>query len=788
MSTKRHELLALLIHLSLAFCGSFARSQESSPASELFQQHVAPLLRRECLACHNDLERKGELSLQHPDDLRARGLIDAAEPEKSDVLAAITSTDEEPAAMPKDRPPISVEQVAFVRKWLAEGAPWPEGMVLEEPVLDDRGSWSLRPLSPAPVPPGASHPVDAFIEARLATLQLALAPEADRRTLIRRLTYDLTGLPPTFEETEAFVEDDGPNAFERLVDRLLESPRYGERWARHWLDVVHYGETHGYDKDQPRPNAWPYRDYVIRAFNEDKPYGRFIEEQLAGDVLYPDTRDGIEALGFLAAGPWDLIGHAEVPESKIDGRIARHLDRDDMVATTINTFCSTTVHCAQCHHHKFDPIPQEDYYRLQAVFAALDRADRKYDLDPDTAIARRRLRDREYECRQRQRVVSANPSLAADEELTQLASELHDLARELRRLPAESLVYAGTVHQGAGNFLGTGGSGGRPRPIRILPRGDVTRPVGGMVAPGALSCVAGLSSVFPFDEEDPEGERRAALAHWISDPGNPLTWRSIVNRVWLYHFGRGLVETPNDFGRMGQPPSHPELLDWLACAFRDDLGGSLKGLHRLLVTSATYRQRSDIRNAIGEEIDAESIYLWRMTRRKLEAEEVRDSVLLVAGKLDLSMGGPGYQDFVIAHPEHSPHYEYDQADWENPTLHRRSIYRWIVRSQQQPWMAALDCADPSLLVDRRNQSLSPLQALAQRNNPMILVMAGHFARRVEQASPDALDKQVRQAFRWAIQRDPTAREQQVLSDFARRHGMVNTCRWIMNLNEFVFVD
>ena len=261
--------------------------------------------------------------------------------------------------------------------------------------------WSLKPLAKPAVPILASHkspivnPIDAFIRAKLDEKGLRPSPGADRRTLIRRLYFDLIGLPPKPEEIEAFVADKDARAYEKLVERLLASPHYGERWARHWLDVVHYGETHGYDKDQPRPNAWPYRDYVIRSLNEDKPYARFVQEQLAGDVLFPGTRDGFEALGFISAGPWDLIGHAEVPESKMDGMVARHLDRDDMVAATMQTFNSLTVQCAQCHNHKFDPIAQEDYYSLQAVFAAVDRADKKYDFDPAVARTRKNLDERQ---------------------------------------------------------------------------------------------------------------------------------------------------------------------------------------------------------------------------------------------------------------------------------------------------------------------------------------------------------------------------------------------------------
>ncbi len=284
------------------------------------------------------------------------------------------------------------DEVEAIRQWIAAGAAWPDDLTLSDKKIVDTRWWSLaqlvRPAVPDPKSSWVRNPIDAFVLARMHQEQLEPAPQADRRTLIRRVYFDLTGLPPAPDQIDAFAADLDPQAYEKLIDRLLDSPRYGERWSRHWLDVVHYGESHGYDKDQPRPNAWPYRDYIIRALNSDKPYSRFVEEQVAGDFLYPGTVDGIEALGFIAAGPWDQIGHAEVPETKIDGKVARHLDRDDMVGTTMNSFASLTVQCAQCHDHKFDPITQEDYYSLQAVFAAIDRADKPYDADP--AISRQR--------------------------------------------------------------------------------------------------------------------------------------------------------------------------------------------------------------------------------------------------------------------------------------------------------------------------------------------------------------------------------------------------------------
>jgi hypothetical protein len=590
-------------------------------------------------------------------------------------------------------------------------------------------------------------PVDAFILAKLEQLGLKPSPEADRTTLIRRLYFDLIGLPPTPPEIDDFVRDSRPEAYERLVDRLLASPAYGERWARHWLDVVHYGETHGYDKDKPRPNAWPYRDYVIHAFNADKPYSRFVQEQLAADVLFPDEPYLIPALGFIAAGPWDFIGHAEVPETKIDGKVARHLDRDDMATNTIQTFTSLTIQCAQCHNHKFDPISQEDYYSVQAVFAAVDRTDRAYDIDP--ALGRKR-------------------------------AELKGKPKELAALPPPHVAYVGAVHTGDGTFRGTGHQSGKPRSIHILARGNVLKP-GQEVGPGALLAVAGLLSRFDLPTNHKEGDRRAALAHWLTDPRNPLTWRSIVNRVWHYHFGKGIVETPNDFGHNGQLPTHPELLDWLAVDFRDN-GQSLKALHRLIVTSATYRQSSS-GNPAFEKIDANNRYLWRMNRRRLEAESVRDSVLMVAGKLDRTMYGPSFQDFVIDKPDHSPHYEYQLANSDDAKLHRRAVYRFIVRSQQQPFMTTLDCADPSMQVDRRNESNSALQALAMLNNDLMIVMAKHYAAKLERNGT-----MIEQAYYECTGRRPSVEEKEALEMYACKHGMANLCRALFNLNGFAFVD
>jgi hypothetical protein len=975
---------------------------------DLFEAKIRPILETKCARCHSgeSARPKANLRLDSRDATRRGGdsgpAVVPGKPGESLILEAIAGTGDTPRMPPDER--LSSNVVADFRRWIEQGALDPR----DQPTTVARRQetwWSLRPLVRPEVPdPGDAfrsrirNPIDAFVLAKLRDQRLEPSPEADRRTLIRRLSFDLTGLPPDPAEVEAFEREESPDAYDRLVDRLLESPAYGERWGRHWLDVAHYGDTHGYDKDQPRPNAWPYRDYVIRALNIDKPYAEFVQEQVAGDVLFPGTRDGVEALGFLAAGPWDLIGHAEVPETKVDGQVARLLDRDDMVATTLNAFCSLTAQCARCHDHKFDPVSQEDYYRLQAVFAAVDRADKAYDADPRVAERRRELeaeRQRliaelksldelahlrggeplaalEREVKEveslvarsaarspaygyhsqlsnraetvrwvqvdlgkpqriaqvilhpcdddfngigpgfgfpaRFKVEAANdPEFATDVNLivdrtgedqpnpkpaavsleagnvvarfvrvtaTRLASRQNDfhfalaeleildetgrnlalgaavsaldtieapprwrtanlvdgdypraaspadLARllelqarraelfraslpaeaasryeldqlgltavesEVKNLPAQEHVYAATIHHGSGAFRGTGPDGGRPRVIRLLHRGDVRQPRQ-VVEPGTVPLIEGEAGRFPLAEGAPEGERRAALARWLTDVRNPLTWRSAVNRVWHYHFGRGLVETPSDFGRMGAAPSHPELLDWLACEFRDE-EQSLKALHRLIVTSATYRQAS--RHHEGNaHVDAGNALLWRAHRRRLEAEEIRDAVLAVSGALDRRMGGPGYRDFVVDHPEHSPHYEYARANPDDPSTHRRSVYRFIVRSQPQPFLGALDCADASMSVDRRTESTTALQALALCNNALIVTMAEHCARRLEREASDD-PARAQRLIRLALGRPPTPTEAKMLTEYVGKHGLANACRLVFNLSAFLFVD
>jgi hypothetical protein len=702
--------------------------------------------------------------------------------------------------------------------------------------------WSLKPIV-KPMPPAVPStkyadwphtPIDRFVLTKLLEKGLEPAPPADRRTLLRRVTFDLTGLPPTPEEIDTFLADTSPDAYEKVVERLLASPAYGERWSRHWMDVAHYAETHGHDQDRPRPHAWPYRDYLVRSFNADKPYARFVQEQLAGDVLFPGDPDAIVAMGFLATGPWDESSLRDIREDSIDRQIARYLDRDDMVTTALSTFVSTTVHCARCHDHKFDPITQKDYYALQAVFAGVDKAERAYDTDPKLSAKRKQLADEKARlhalrgtadpsllapavqaeaaaweknvlaCQVCGSVMGGPQPLAAAEGLVVVLTALRGvpadrrsdkqraelalhvleqkLDRQIAALPPPQLVYAA-----ASDFKPDGSfkPAGKPRPVHVLKRGDINKP-GPEAQPAALACVPGLEARFRLDRPDDEGSRRAALARWMGDPKNVLTWRSIVNRVWHYHFGKGIVETPGDFGRMGAKPTHPELLDWLAADFQQH-GGSLKYLHRLIVTSAAYRQSSRHEPRFAE-VDNDNRYLWRMNRTRLDAEEVRDAVLLAAGRLDRTMGGPSVKQFNMSPGIHvTPNVDYQGFDVDRPEVQRRAVYRFVFRTLPDPFMEALDCPDSSQLTQARNVSVTAPQALALLNDRFMVRMSEHLAARATKSGAD-LPAQVEAVYRFALAREPTPKESALLTEYAKKHGLANLCRMVLNCNEFVFVN
>ncbi len=740
-------------------------SVANEPALE-FSRQIAPLLEQRCLRCHRGLTARGHLSLTTRDDLLRGGdsgpALVPGDPAAS-LLLEMTSGDQ--PAMPAEGQPLSAAEHELLTRWVAAGAVWPTDHELTLP-LDAAPWWSLDPLVAPTVPPWAHDekwaawvrtPIDAFVAQSLATQGLQPAPEADRRTLIRRLTFDLVGLPPTPEEVTAFLSDNQPGAYERLVDRLLTSPAHGQRWARHWLDVVHFGETHGYDKDKRRDHAWPYRDWVIDALNRDLPYGQFVTAQLAGDVLSPDDPQSAIPTGMIAAGPWDFVGQVELAEGTLEKDKTRVLDRDDMVATVMATFTSTTVHCARCHDHPFDPVPQADYYALQAVFAGVDRGDRSRE-SRSAAAQRAQLSARLAEL--------GNPPTEGSEPPERTATRAQ-LATEQAALGAEPLVYA--VRPIA------------PRPIRVLARGNVETPREPEMQPGALSVIREVSYA-PEAGNVQEGARRVALARWLVDRRHPLTWRSIVNRVWHYHFGRGLVDTPNDFGRQGSRPSHPELLDWLATSLVDQ-GESLRWLHREMVTSSVYRQAA-VNPTVPPEADADNRFLSRFQRRRLEGEAIRDAVLAASGKLDARLGGPSFALFEFE-DDHSPRYKYVPLD--GPEVWRRTIYRLTVRSVQNPFLETLDCPDPSQAAPVRNTTITALQALALWNDAFVLKQASYLAQRIEEEFADEAAR-VNRLFELALGRPPDDAEMSATLEVARTHGLAAVCRVVLNTNEFQFVD
>jgi len=635
-----------------------------------------------------------------------------------------------------------------------------------------RDWWSLQPLRPVAVPSGDDsqrpiNPIDHFILHRLKKENLAPAPVADRRTLIRRLSFDLVGLPPTPHEVETFLNDTSPGAYERLVDQLLDSPHYGERWARHWLDIVRYGESQGFERNKFRPSAWKYRDFVVEAFNSDMPYDQFVRWQIAGDVLQPDDPLAVIASGFLAMGPYDLTAYNNgTPPMRA---FAREEELEGLVATVGQAFLGLTVNCARCHNHKFDPISQKEFYQFSAALGGTYQADEREVLtDKGRPIAQKRVAvlRREIESLAAQEKSADNwtkPSLAAKRYC------LESVAR---------LLQGGPVHAPRPK---------QPGPWHVLARGDYRQPRD-VVGPGGIAALSAVSADWRLSKDAPEAERRKSLAQWMADPHNPLTPRVIVNRLWAHHFGAGLVRTPSDFGLQGGLPSHPELLDWLAGQLvRPDAGTpwSLKRIQRLIVTSAAYRQSS--RSVLGAaQVDADNRFLWRQVPRRLEAEAFRDAVLAVSGELDLRMGGPGYRDFKVSSAGDNE--TYTVFDAVGGDFNRRSLYRTWLRTGTSPLLDLLDCPDPSVATPKRTVTSTPLQALALLNDRFMEHHAERFAERLKREAPQGTTAQVRRAYDLSFARQPSDAEVAFGERFAAQYGLTQLCLVLLNTSEFSYID
>jgi hypothetical protein len=828
------EILALA---SIVILLNSASAQAPRPASAAsystsrFETEIRPLLTSRCAPCHaGGPGTSGGLGVTSREALLKGGssgsAIDLQSPEKSLLLRAVSY--HETRKMPPDAP-LTAQQVAALRAWIVAGAPWPATAKSQvafhgpPPVnAETKRFWSFQPVKRPAVPhiAGAANPIDAFILARLQRTHLHAAHPAGKTELLRRATYDLIGLPPTPEETRAFLADKSPNAYEKVVDRLLASPHYGEKWARHWLDLVRYAETNSFERDDRKPFVWRYRDYVIRSLNADKPYDRFIREQLAGDEIDPQSTDSIIATGFYRLGAWD--------DEPSDPEQARFDELDDITATTGQVFLGLTVNCARCHDHKLDPIPQRDYYRLVACFRGVkpygdneENSVTKNSLRVIAPAAAVRIHDAEAEVYNRQ-MAALDTSIAAIEKRVQsdftpvekedfksdqnrepivgkrvpaklTADEFSSYvsARKQRRLladnPPKDLAQALAVSEG----------GPTPPKTCILMRGNPHVP-GDEVQPGFLSVLSPPDPTIHVPEANPNSSgRRTALANWIASPANPLTARVIVNRVWQHHFGRGIVRSPNNFGFQGSAPTHPELLDWLAADFVSH-GWQIKRLHKLIMMSDAYRMSCDA-NPQALAKDPDNDLFWRFDMRRLDAEEIRDSILTVNGTLNNEMFGPSVFPVIpkeVLAGQSLPGRGWDVSIPAERT--RRSIYVHVKRSLPLPMIASFDAADTDFTCPVRFATTQPTQALGLLNSDFINTQAKLYAEYLTaQAGPDER-AQVRLGLWRVLQREPSQSEidrgLQLVHRLRDKHHLSAPdalrfyCVVLLNLNEFVYLD
>jgi len=666
------------------------------------------------------------------------------------------------------------------------------GSLTDRKILERaRQQWAFQPIDRSIAPPASAadpasgsandHPIDRFVRAALKSKGLTPAPAASPRDQIRRLYFNLIGLPPTPEAIDAFTNDPSDEHYARVVDQLLARPQYGERWARHWLDLARYTESTGFEYDRLRDNAWPYRDYVIRSFNTDKPYDRFMREQIAGDVLEPITRDGILGSSLLVCGAYDQAGNSQA--NLTQRAITREEELEDLISVVGQTFLGLTLNCARCHDHKFDPITLTDYYRIKSVFDGIQHGERPIETPAEAKARETRMAALRREMTDAEEVAAsfraAGPSLPDSDVLAALAPEQRSdydaaIARAARAREAltaaskpETVAYAGRRLQ--------------PAPTQRLRRGDVKSP-DGVVTPGALSAFADILGDLDLSADASEGERRIRFARWLTDPRHPLPARVIVNRVWHYHFGQGLVTTPSDFGAGGTPPTHPELLDWLAARFMAE-DWSLKVLHRQIVNSSTFRQSSEF-HAKAAAIDADNQWLWRFQPRRLEAETLRDAMLAVSGRLNTHMGGPSFRPFTTTDFNATFYHPFDK---DEPEYNRRTVYRMNVNSGKDPLLDAFDCPDPSIKAPRRAATTTPLQALGLMNGTFTLRQARLLAERASASAPNDVAAGIRNVYRLALGRNPTVDESERAILAARDRGLSSVSWVLLNSTEFLYV-
>lgn len=790
------------------------------------------ILATQCVSCHG-AAKMGGLDLRSRETMLQGGARGAAiVPGKATDSILFQAVERKGTlAMPPGKKALSESEVATIRGWIDAGAKWGEAAIQAQPTW-----WSFQKLKRPTVPPGASSPIDAFVLAKLKEQKLVPVGKAGRRALLKRLSIDMLGIPPTPEELESFEADRSPDAYAKVVDRMLASPRYGERWGRHWLDVVRYADTGGFETDIYFPNAWRYRDYVIQSLNEDKAYDRFVKEQLAGDELYPDDLDldggfkipesKVKNLNATIGTGMYTIGPA-YHEAALFGGQVRYEWLTDVVDTTGEAFFGLTLGCARCHNHKFDPITQKDYHAMMAVFAGseekevpvvsqfatfglksgypswlkveelkgaiqrIDQAARKRVVDAvrqrfgadvlaayDTAVDKRSVVQRTLAAKLEAAMTEAGlqenaEGKEADIPLTAKESEEREaLVVDLGKaaLKANPVAQTATV---------LGHAAVTPT-IHITHRGD-WRAKGEAVGPAFPAMLAGGKTI--DDDPDKKLARRKALALWLSEPDHPLTARVMVNRVWHWHFGRGIVGTPNDFGRQGEEPTHPELLDWLASEFVSQ-GWSLKKLHRMILLSDTY-QRSTEAHEGNAKVDANNRFLWRMNRQRLDAETLRDSVLAVSGDLNLKMGGRpvipklSKEEYTVMWARNQWPEAMDEREHT-----RRSVYLYVKRTFPMPMLSTFDTPDSSMSCSRRDNTTVAPQALTLMNGDFMVGQAKQLAAKLRSAYPGSTAKQVETAWQRILGRLPKPAEREK----AATVSLEQICLALLNTNEFVYLD
>ena len=801
-------LLAMLPPGSLALPNAAAQSKAAAvdEAGLIFINHVLPSLQRKCLGCHGHALKTGDLSVESRESLLHGGKHGpAVVPGSAGTSLLVTAIEQQGSLKMPPGAKLTDPEIAAFRRWIELGAPWADGAAKTFPSWNYAAEdvWEFKPLNPKAVPSDGIDPsevltpVDAFIVAKLHEKQLRPAPRAGRIQLLRRASFDLTGLPPTPEEVKAFINDPAgdPRAFARIVDRLLASPNYGERWGRRWLDVVRYADTAGYSNDFERPNAWRYRDYVIRSFNEDKPYDQFVREQIAGDEIDPKDAGKSIATGFLRMGPWEHTAMSVAAET-------RQAWLDDATHSTAATFLGLTMECARCHDHKFDPLPTKDYYRLQSVFATTEFADRPApflpgEQRPDFAPGRERVarmlamaqeKIAGYDDLVKQRLAAkidaksiggipkdtVAKAIKSKDLLTPEESERMKIYSKRVELYSRSIkrydALAYSVSDGP--FDTKDKAKWQPPDTFILPVGNLKTP-GEKVTPGLLSAVSRYGEAADVDVPATAGGRRLALADWIASPKNPLTPRVIVNRLWAWHFSRGIAANPNNLGKMGAKPTNPELLDWLANDFVQH-GWSIKRLHRTIMLSAAYQRAADPADPRAiEKIDPDNSLLSYFSPRRLEAEELRDSILQVSGELSRDTGGPGtfpeINEGVARQPQQimgtlMPAYRPSPTRAER---NRRTIYTFQKRNLIDPFLDVFNGPSVNESTEERAASTAPTQVFAPFNSQFVHEMALSFAARLETMGGDTNAK-VDNAFRYALNRLPREQERRSAVEFLRK--------------------